>query len=162
MLVGALCVPCAEVLLPEASGGLVAAPESFRNFPQLYLLLPDRNPPPPPGPCERAFLCCHLAAAAGGMGCLSATEQRPFLLPVEVGWFFFFAAERRIFLRCSDLTNTHRIPLSRPFPGVWLCAVTLPPLKEHQPYLWWWGVAVTAQLPEGSVIRTVMVLVSSP
>ena len=50
LLVGALCVPCAEVLLLEASGGLVAAPQFSRNFShfsQLYLTLPDRNHPPP-------------------------------------------------------------------------------------------------------------------
>ena len=57
--VGALCVPCAEVLLLEALGVLVTAPLFFRNFPQfsrnfsqfprnfsqLHLTLPDHNPP---------------------------------------------------------------------------------------------------------------------
>ena len=51
--VGAPCVPCAEVLLPEASGGLVTAPQFSRNFPavfsQLDLTLPDHTPPPPAG-----------------------------------------------------------------------------------------------------------------
>ena len=34
MIVGALCVLCAEVLLLEAVGGLVTAPQFSRNFPQ--------------------------------------------------------------------------------------------------------------------------------
>ena len=52
----ALCAPCAEVLLLEASGGLVTAPRLYCNVPQfsagsrsfspLGLTLPDRNPPP--------------------------------------------------------------------------------------------------------------------
>ena len=51
---GALCVPCAEVALLAASGGLVAAPQFFCNFPQfsrnyapLDLMLPDCHAPPP-------------------------------------------------------------------------------------------------------------------
>ena len=44
----ALCVPCAEVVLREAAGGLVTAPQFPPNFSQLDLTLPDRNPPPPP------------------------------------------------------------------------------------------------------------------
>ena len=37
-LVGARCVPCAEVLLLEASGGLVTALQSIRNFPQFFAI----------------------------------------------------------------------------------------------------------------------------
>ena len=52
-LVGALCVPSAQVLLLEASGSLVTAicPQfsaALRNFLQLDLMLPHHNPPPPP------------------------------------------------------------------------------------------------------------------
>ena len=47
VLVGALCVPCAEVLLLGASGGLITAPQFSRCFSLLDLTLPDRNPPPP-------------------------------------------------------------------------------------------------------------------
>ena len=39
------CVPCAEVLLLEAVGGLVTAIP--RKFAQSDLTLPDRTPPPP-------------------------------------------------------------------------------------------------------------------
>ena len=44
MFVGALCVPCAAVLLHEALEALVTAPQFFRNFSQFDLTLPDRNP----------------------------------------------------------------------------------------------------------------------
>ena len=51
VLVGALCVPCADVLLREAFGrfGYSTAifPQFSRNFSPLDLTLPDRNPPPP-------------------------------------------------------------------------------------------------------------------
>ena len=47
MRVGAVGVPCAEVLLLEASGGLVTALQCFRHFAELDLTLPDRPPPPP-------------------------------------------------------------------------------------------------------------------
>ena len=52
--VGALCVSCAEVLLLEASAGVVTAPQFSRNFPQFFqfnLTLHDRNLP---RPCPRA------------------------------------------------------------------------------------------------------------
>ena len=50
MLVGALCVPCAELLLFEASHAL--APQFFHNFPQFFVIgfdasRPQFNPPPP-------------------------------------------------------------------------------------------------------------------
>ena len=40
MLVGALCVACAKVLLFEASGGLVPAPQFFRDFPTISRSFP--------------------------------------------------------------------------------------------------------------------------
>ena len=53
VLVGALCVPCAEVLLLEASEGLVMAPQFppqfSRNFWQFDLMLPSC--PCPTGVC---------------------------------------------------------------------------------------------------------------
>ena len=65
MRVGALCVPGAEVLLLEASGGLVPPPQFSRNFPApsrtflaLDWTLPDRTPPPPP-PAECGFWPGH-------------------------------------------------------------------------------------------------------
>ena len=39
--VGALCVPCAEVLLREAAGGLVTAPQFPRNSLQVFLHFPQ-------------------------------------------------------------------------------------------------------------------------
>ena len=50
VLVGALCVPCAEVLLLEASGGWVTAPQFSRNFPQFFAIgfdVPGLQSPPP-------------------------------------------------------------------------------------------------------------------
>ena len=51
VLVGALCVPCAEVLLREAFGrfgyGTAVFPAISRNCSQLDLTLSDGNPPPP-------------------------------------------------------------------------------------------------------------------
>ena len=55
VLVGALCVPCAEVLLLQASGGLVIAPHSPPNFPQFFAIgfdAPGLQSPPP---------MCHIA-----------------------------------------------------------------------------------------------------
>ena len=49
------CLRCAEVLLLEALGGLVAAPRFPRNFSQFDLTLPDRNPPPSPAPAGSLF-----------------------------------------------------------------------------------------------------------
>ena len=37
--------PCAEVLLLEASGGLITVPQFFRNFSQLDLTLPNIHRP---------------------------------------------------------------------------------------------------------------------
>ena len=62
VLVGALCVPCAEVLLLEASAGLVRH-RNFsaisRNFPAIFRNLISRSqtaiPPPPLLPCTTLF-----------------------------------------------------------------------------------------------------------
>ena len=50
VLVGAPCVPCAEVLPLEALGGLVTRPQFSRHCLQFDWTPPDLNPPPPPGP----------------------------------------------------------------------------------------------------------------
>ena len=50
MCVGALCVPCAEVVLLEAAGGLVTAPQLFRHFPAIFPQFVTIGLTPPPSP----------------------------------------------------------------------------------------------------------------
>ena len=76
VLIGALCVPCADVLLLEASGGLVAAPQFFRNIPAIFRISPPaiaRNfshldltavPPPP----RFALQSCRPGSPGWGLG----------------------------------------------------------------------------------------------
>ena len=64
VLVGALCLPCAEVLLPHRD-----FPAVFRNVSQLGLALPDRNPAPPPPACgPGAANPCDLTCAVDSQG----------------------------------------------------------------------------------------------
>ena len=82
--VGALCVPCADMLLLEALGGLVAALQFSRNFPAVFrdgirLSLTAIHPLPPPDPCYLRVMpitwtgkprCCY-----GNVGTASRVES---------------------------------------------------------------------------------------
>ena len=78
LLVGALCVLCAEVLLLQAPGGLVTAPQFPGSFPAIsrnfcaigFLRSPTAIPPPPAGPfrplrwCPAVPFCCRPTSPA--------------------------------------------------------------------------------------------------
>ena len=82
MCVGALCVPCAEVALLEAAGGLVTAPQLFRHFPAIFPQFVTIGLTPPPSPPAHSLVRmpeyrtrlsveCHPCAAAA-----TTTAQR--------------------------------------------------------------------------------------
>ena len=57
VLVGAPCVPCAEVLLVDVSGGLGTAPQFYCNFPRFFgnWILRSLTAIPPPRPAPQSF-----------------------------------------------------------------------------------------------------------